>query len=148
MQYSSGRAAYRDDLCAPCGSLPGYHNFPDIKPAAGVRQFTMKEPSETHLRVMRLLHDQPDITQRELAVALGVSLGRVNYCLKALVQRGWVKMGNFGKSKNKLRYAYVLTPKGATAKTRLTAAFLKRKLVEFEALKQEIDRLEREVASE
>ncbi|MEP6388352.1 MAG: MarR family EPS-associated transcriptional regulator [Halioglobus sp.] len=104
-------------------------------------------PSETHLRVLRELEDAPDITQRALALKLGVSLGATNYCLKALVEKGWVKMDNFSKSDNKLRYAYLLTPKGLTAKTRLASHFLKRKLQEYEALKMEINKLEREVGA-
>ena len=104
-------------------------------------------PSETHLRVLRELDDTPNITQRELAQRLGVSLGATNYCLKALVAKGWVKMDNFSRSENKLRYAYLLTPKGLAAKTRLASHFLKRKLREYEDLKLEIDRLEREVGA-
>ncbi|RLQ21186.1 MarR family EPS-associated transcriptional regulator [Seongchinamella sediminis] len=101
--------------------------------------------SESHLRVLRELEETPDITQRELARRLGVSLGAINYCLKALVEKGWVKMEGFGRNENKLRYAYLLTPRGITAKTRLTSLFLKRKLREYEALKVEIEALQREV---
>ncbi len=95
---------------------------------------------------MRLVEAQPDISQRELASALGISLGRVNYCLKALTDKGWVKMKNFGRSDNKLRYAYVLTPRGMTAKTRLAGRFLQRKLEEYELLKAEIEQLKCEAA--
>ena len=94
---------------------------------------------------MRLLETNPEMTQRELAEALGVSLGAANYCLKALVQKGWVKLGNFQNNPNKLRYLYLLTPLGLTAKTRLTARFLQRKLAEYEALKAEIEELRCEV---
>ncbi|MEP1472112.1 MAG: MarR family EPS-associated transcriptional regulator [Halieaceae bacterium] len=103
--------------------------------------------SETHLRALRELEASPVITQRELALKLGVSLGATNYCLKALVEKGWVKMDNFSRSENKLRYAYLLTPKGLAAKTRLASHFLKRKLQEYEALKVEIDKLEQEVGA-
>ncbi len=94
---------------------------------------------------MRLLEAQPDITQRELASSLEVSLGRVNYCLKALAEKGWVKMEGFAKSESKSRYVYLLTPSGLAAKSRLTASFLRHKLKEYEALGQEIQELERDV---
>lgn len=99
------------------------------------------QPSETHLRVLRLLQADPHLTQRELADALGVSLGKANYCLKALLVKGQIKMNNFRKSENKLGYAYLLTPSGVAAKARLTAEFLKIKMSEYESLKQEIDQL-------
>ena len=90
---------------------------------------------------MRLLETNPEMTQRELAEALGVSLGATNYCLKALVEKGWVKLENFQKNPNKLGYLYLLTPMGISAKTTLTATFLRRKLAEYEALKVEIEEL-------
>lgn len=96
---------------------------------------------------MRLLESQPEITQRELAVQLGVSLGRANYCLQALVGRGWVKIENFSKSDSKMRYAYWLTPAGAAAKTRLTIRFLKQKIREYEELREEISELEEELST-
>lgn len=102
--------------------------------------------SETHLRVLRLLQDNPHLTQRELADALGVSLGKANYCLKALLVKGLIKMNNFSKSENKLGYAYLLTPSGVAAKARLTTEFLTIKMSEYEALKHEIDQLRREAA--
>ena len=103
--------------------------------------------TEQHLKVLRLLQDQPDITQRQMAQELGISLGGLNYCLKALVGKGWVKMDNFSRSPNKLKYAYLLTPQGVRAKTQLTAHFLKRKMAEYEALKAEIESLKAEVES-
>lgn len=87
---------------------------------------------------MRLLQDDPDLTQRELAQRLGVSVGGLNYCLRALIAKGWVKVQNFSHSKNKFGYVYVLTPRGIGEKTKLTHGFLRRKLEEYEALKQEI----------
>ncbi|WP_027950390.1 MarR family EPS-associated transcriptional regulator [Haliea salexigens] len=102
--------------------------------------------TEQDLRVLRLLQGQPDITQRQMASELGISLGGLNYCLRALVEKGWVKMDNFSGNPNKLKYAYLLTPNGVRAKTRLTAHFLKQKLAEYEALKGEIERLKTEVA--
>ena len=109
---------------------------------------SMKTPlqDETRLRVMRLLEDNPDLTQRQIAEQLGISLGGINYCLKALIEKGWLKADGFANSKNKLRYAYLLTPRGFAAKTRLTADFLKRKMAEFEELKGEIAELERELS--
>ena len=94
---------------------------------------------------MRLLDANPEMTQRELAEALGVSLGAANYCLKALVEKGWVKLENFQNNPNKMGYLYLLTPIGMAAKTTLTARFLRRKLAEYEALKSEIEQLKSEV---
>ena len=101
---------------------------------------------QRQLDAMRLLETNPEMTQRELAEALGVSLGAANYCLKALVQKGWVKLENFQGNPNKLGYLYLLTPMGLAAKTSLTARFLRRKLKEYETLKAEIDSLRKEVS--
>ena len=103
--------------------------------------------TEQHLKVLRLLQDHPDITQRQMAQELGISLGGLNYCLKALVEKGWVKMDNFSRNPNKLKYAYLLTPQGVRAKTRLTAHFLNRKMAEYETLRAEIENLQAEVRS-
>ena len=100
---------------------------------------------ERHLKALRLLEQNPEMTQRELAEALGVSVGAANYCLKALVDKGWVKLENFQKNPNKLGYFYLLTPMGISAKAQLTVKFLRRKLVEYEALRTEIDQLQAEV---
>jgi EPS-associated MarR family transcriptional regulator len=105
-------------------------------------------PEETSYRVMQLLQENPDLTQRDLANKLEVSVGGVNYCLKALVDKGWVKMKNFAHSKNKFGYVYVLTPHGLSEKTDLTARFLKRKMAEYEMLKLEIESLKKQVASQ
>ena len=94
---------------------------------------------------MRLLEANPAMTQRELAQALGVSLGATNYCLTALVEKGWVKLENFQKNPNKLGYLYLLTPMGIAAKAQLTADFLRRKRAEHEALRAKIDQLQAEV---
>lgn len=101
---------------------------------------------ETVLEVLRTLEAQPHTSQRELAALMGMSLGKANYCLKELIDKGLVKVRNFRSSHNKLAYAYLLTPKGIAAKTRLTGRFLKRKMAEYEALRLEIDQLKREVA--
>ena len=103
------------------------------------------QSEETHLRVLRLLEANPQLSQRELAEALGVSLGKTNYCLKALLERGLIKIQNFRNSQNKAAYAYYLTPEGISRKTILTAGFLKRKLAEYESLKREIELLKTEV---
>jgi EPS-associated MarR family transcriptional regulator len=100
---------------------------------------------QRQLDAMRLLELNPEMTQRELAQELGVSLGAANYCLKALVKKGWVKLENFQNNPNKLGYLYLLTPMGVAAKTQLTANFLRRKLAEYEALKMEIEQLKDEV---
>lgn len=96
---------------------------------------------QRQLDAMRLLASNPEMTQRELAEALGVSLGATNYCLRALVEKGWVKLASFQNNPNKLGYLYLLTPKGMAAKTTLTGRFLRRKLTEYEALKAEIEQL-------
>lgn len=100
---------------------------------------------ETYLKVMRLLQENPDLTQRELAEHLGVSVGSMNYCLKALMEKGWVKMKNFIHSKNKFGYVYVLTPTGIAERADLTSKFLARKVAEYETLKYEIEILKAEV---
>lgn len=88
--------------------------------------------------LLRHITDQPTASQRGLAVRLGVSVGKVNYCLRALVDKGWVKANNFRRSDNKLAYAYLLTPRGASAKVRLAREFLAHKENEFERLEREI----------
>ena len=100
-----------------------------------------KTQEDTNFRVMRILQDNPDITQRELAEQLGISVGGLNYCLNALMDKGFVKMGNFQKSKNKFKYVYLLTPQGIAEKMTLTSRFLKRKMEEYDALKLEIEAL-------
>lgn len=99
---------------------------------------------DTHFRVLRLLQDNPNLTQRELADAVGISLGTVNYCLKALMDKGQIKIRNFRNSEHKLSYAYLLTPSGLARKAELTARFLTRKLSEYEQLKSEIEILQSE----
>lgn len=96
---------------------------------------------EIQFEVLRRLHQTPEISQRVLAQELGVSLGSINFCFQALVEKGWIKMQNFGQSKNKLRYVYLLTPIGVAEKSKMTAEFLKRKMAEYAVLQQEIERL-------
>ena len=106
-----------------------------------------KIQEEARFQILRLLHENPEFTQRELGERVGVSLGAVNYCLKALIERGLVKAGNFTKSTNKLGYAYVLTPAGIAEKTMLTGRFLTRKMLEYQTLKLEIETLSKEVSA-
>jgi len=103
--------------------------------------------AETHLKVLRLLQSNPKMNQRDLAAALGVSLGKTNFCLQALVAKGLLKMQNFQSSKRKLAYAYLLTPAGLLEKAALTSRFLKRKTEEYVLLKAEIEALRREEAA-
>ena len=101
-------------------------------------------PEETHYKVLRILEQNPQVSQRELARELGVSLGKANYCLKALVEKGLVKASNFKNSDNKLAYFYVLTPSGIEAKAKISVRFLQRKIEEYEALGAEIEQLKKE----
>ena len=94
---------------------------------------------------MRILQENPDLTQRELAGKLGMSVGGLNYCLNALIDKGLVKMQNFSNSKNKFKYVYLLTPMGFSEKVALTTRFLSRKMEEYAALKLEIKVLKTEV---
>ena len=101
---------------------------------------------EAHFRVLRLLEGNPQMNQRDLAAAAGVSLGKTNYCINALLDKGLIKVQNFRSSKRKLAYAYLLTPAGIVEKAALTQRFLKRKMEEYDALKAEIDQLKQEAA--
>lgn len=96
---------------------------------------------DTYFRVLRILQENPDVTQREIAKKLGISASGLNYCLKALIGKGWVKMQNFRRSKNKFGYIYVLTPEGLAEKVLLAERFLSRKMAEYEMLKVEIEAL-------
>ncbi len=102
-------------------------------------------PDEIRYRLFKLIQAQPDITQRQLAQELGISLGKAHYCLKALIDKGWVKAARFRDNPNKGVYAYLLTPSGAAEKARVTVRFLRRKIEEFEAIKGEIKELRNEV---
>ena len=102
----------------------------------------MPELTDTQrLALLKLLQDQPQPSQRDLAQAMGVSLGKANYCLKALMEKGMVKFGNFRRNPDKGQYAYLLTPAGLEEKSRITMAFLRRKVAEYEALEKEIEQL-------
>ena len=101
--------------------------------------------NDSHYKLLKLLEHNPQATQRELATALGVSLGKVNYCLKALIDKGHVKAENFRNSDNKAAYLYLLTPRGLRAKAKISVQYLDRKLREYEALRTEIDELRSEM---
>lgn len=94
---------------------------------------------EVQYKVMRLLESDPRMSQRDVAHALGVSLGKVNYCLRALIGKGWIKAANFKNNKNKAAYMYLLTPRGVTQKGKLAVEFLHIKLREYEYLRAEIE---------
>src|SRR2546426_6040069 len=96
---------------------------------------------EVRYRLLKYLDEHPDATQRELARELSVSVGKINYCLQALIAKGWVKMRNFRNSNKKSAYLYILTPKGIDEKLNVTSAFLRRKIEEYELLSKEIERL-------
>jgi EPS-associated MarR family transcriptional regulator len=100
---------------------------------------------DTHYRLMQLLQDNPTMSQRAMAKALGISFGGVNYCLNALMDKGLVKVNNFSQNQNKFSYVYLLTPQGIAEKAALTGSFLKRKMDEYEALKAEIAALTAEI---
>ena len=99
---------------------------------------------DIHLDLLRKLEVNPEYTQRELSQEMGVSLGKVNYCMKKLTEKGWVKLTNFSHNPNKLSYVYLLTSKGIEEKSKLTFSFLKRKIIEYEILKKEINELKLE----
>ena len=115
--------------------------IPQINKVAGFQE-------EIQLKVLRRLQQTPEVSQRVLAKELGISLGSINFCFQALVEKGWVKMQNFSQSKNKLRYAYLLTPTGVAEKSKLTTEFMKRKVAEYEALQLEIEILKSEISIE
>jgi EPS-associated MarR family transcriptional regulator len=99
---------------------------------------------ENHLKVLRFLESNPRISQRDLSTAMGVSLGKTNYCIKALLDKGLIKVQNFRNNQNKLGYVYLLTPAGIEEKASITARFLKYKIQEYERLRDEIIELQRE----
>jgi EPS-associated MarR family transcriptional regulator len=104
----------------------------------------MSDDSSTHYGLLKTLENNPSLSQRDLAKRLGISLGKVNYCLNALVEKGCLKVNNFRNSENKLAYAYVLTPRGIEEKARITVHFLKYKVQEYERLRAEIEELQHE----
>jgi EPS-associated MarR family transcriptional regulator len=107
-----------------------------------------KLQEDTNFRLIQLLHDNPQLSQREMAKALGLSFGGINYCLNALIEKGLVKIQNFSQNQNKFGYAYLLTPPGISEKAILTGSFLKRKLQEYEAIKAEIKALKLDIETD
>lgn len=103
---------------------------------------------EMHYRLLRLLEQEPELSQREIARRMGISLGKVNYCVRALLDKGWVKAVNFYRSDHKRGYLYKLTPRGVREKAALTVRFLRRKEAEHQALMEEIETLRAELAGQ
>ena len=99
---------------------------------------------EEYLNIIRKISKDSNISQREISTELGISLGKVNYCLRALKEKGFIKIKNFSKSENKMKYFYVLTPKGISEKTKITIRFMKQKIREYDELKKEIKKYNKE----
>lgn len=109
-----------------------------------VNKLPITRRDDLNFRVLRVVAEHPEYSQRQIAATLGISLGRANYCLRALVEKGYIKIGNFRASSHKLGYLHVLTPQGIARRAMLTNEFLKRKMVEYEILQEEIRILEKE----
>ena len=107
-----------------------------------------KVREDVRFRVLRLLHDNPELSQRDLAEAVGISNGSAHYLLSALLDKGLIKLGNFTAAQDKRRYAYILTPKGIAEKAAITKRFLERKIQEYDALKAEIEALRDELGDD
>ena len=99
-----------------------------------------KKNEQDFLNILREINKDSDLSQRDLAKVIGLSLGKVNYCLNALKNKGYIKIKNFKNSKDKIKYLYVLTPQGITEKTKLTIQFMKRKMVEYDVLKKDLQK--------
>ena len=121
-----------------------YHTFVQILNINAIPLPVLTD--EYRYRILKLLEADPHASQRRIADELGISLGRVNYCLQALIEKGLVKVNNFRSSTNKRAYLYLLTPRGIEEKARVTARFLRRKLDEYETLKRELEELQRDAA--
>lgn len=134
----------RADPCQPPRNRVNSRSISERTP----RQIVAMFPNPHHYKLLKLIETNPAMQQREMAEAMGVSLGKVNYCLQALVRKGLVKMDNFRRNDNKLAYSYLLTPGGIDEKARLTVSFLKHKIVEYEAIRNEIEELQRDVAKD
>ena len=116
---------------------------PEYMPETSATESGFRE--DARFRVLKLLEDQPDLSQRDIATKLGVSLGAVNYCIHGLIEKGSVKSERFFSSGKKWKYAYVLTPKGIVERAGLASRFLQRRVREYEALRREIEALESEI---
>ena len=106
----------------------------------------MTPTDQVQLHILKIVEEQPEISQRQLAERLGVSLGKINYLLKALLDKGHIKAGNFLRAEDRLKYAYLLTPEGMSAKLQLTRSYLARKELEYLAMKSEIESMRDELA--
>lgn len=118
-----------------------------LPPANCLLATSLSPHLQARFRILKILADEPALTQRELAVRLGISLGKSNYLLKALIEKGLIKLGNFQRAEHKLGYVYLLTPAGIRERLRLTSAYLARKEAEYDALKAEIEELKGEAHS-
>ena len=116
------------------------NNFTLIRIGAIVQHMNNNEKNQDYLNVLRKIYDENKISQRRLAKKLGFSLGKLNYCMKALKNKGYIKVINFKQNPRKLNYAYILTPKGIMQKTNLTMSFMKRKMEEYDELKRELNK--------
>ncbi|WRH76561.1 MAG: MarR family EPS-associated transcriptional regulator [Sphingobium sp.] len=105
----------------------------------------VQQREDLHFKVLRLLESQPDLSQRKIAEEVGVSLGAVNFCVKALIDKGHIKLANFKASKSKLGYVYVLTPNGIAHRARLAARFIERKATQYEAIRADLEQLRSEL---
>lgn len=105
------------------------------------------QEQELRFRLLKILEKEPNLSQREMARRIGISLGKINYCLSELAKRGFIEMNRFGESRNKVRYIYLLTPHGLEEKARLAMGFLKRKRREYEEIRQQIHELIQEIGS-
>ena len=114
-------------------------------PPDNLRSSLERTMEEAHYKLLRLIESRPQLTQRQLAHELGMSLGKINYCVNALIEKGWIKARNFRNNNHKLAYAYLLTPRGIEQKAAITLHFLRRKVSEYEMLRKEIAQLQREV---
>jgi EPS-associated MarR family transcriptional regulator len=125
------------------------HPTKEVETAHPARTSRHSEKTEDlHFRILKLLSEKPDLSQRELAEKLGVSNGKLHYCMRALIDRGLVKLSNFAHSKHHLGYAYLLTPAGIAHKANITGRFIRRKMAEYEALQREIALLQAELAAD
>lgn len=129
------------------GSVPEWPTAFSANCILPTANFEFMLTDETRYKLFKLLEENPGMNQRELANELGISLGKTNYCLKALIEKGWVKAGNFRQNPHKLKYAYLLTPRGVEEKARVTLRFLKRKQEEYEQLLEELEELREEAAA-
>ena len=117
-------------------------NMPDRIYPMTTRRQTAND--DTLFWTLKVLQENPDVSQRTLAKEVGINVSTINFCLKALVEKGWIKMGNFSKNSDKQSYAYLLTPTGVAEKAVLTRRFLQRKMAEYEKLREEIEALKRD----